>query len=88
MRAQLRAEAAAALFVENISSPALVQQISDETGIAIGGRLFSDALSERGGPATSYLEMFRHNLNALLDAFARSERGSTTRAVGSSTGAC
>lgn len=65
---QLQAEDAAALFVENITSPVLVQQISDETGIAIGGRLFSDALSERGGPATSYLEMSRHNLGALLDA--------------------
>ena len=65
---QLQAESVAALFVENIASPALVRQISDETGIAIGGRLFSDALSERGGPATSYLEMFRHNLGALLDA--------------------
>ncbi|MCY4157578.1 MAG: zinc ABC transporter substrate-binding protein [Gammaproteobacteria bacterium] len=68
---QLQAEGAAALFVENISNPALIQQISDETGIAIGGRLFSDALSERGGPATSYLEMFRHNLGALLDALDR-----------------
>lgn len=65
---QLRVEAVAAIFVENIVSPALVRQISNETGIAIGGRLFSDALSERGGPATSYLEMFRHNLGALLDA--------------------
>jgi zinc/manganese transport system substrate-binding protein len=45
-----------------------VQQISDETGIAIGGRLFSDALSERGGPATSYLAMFEHNLGTLLEA--------------------
>ncbi|WP_170324891.1 metal ABC transporter solute-binding protein, Zn/Mn family [Ruegeria arenilitoris] len=67
---QLKAEGAAALFVENITSPALVQQISDETGIAIGGRLFSDALSERGGPATSYLAMFQHNLGTLLDALA------------------
>lgn len=65
---QLRTEEAAALFVENVSSPALVQQISSETGIAIGGRLFSDALSDRGGLATSYLNMFRHNLNALVDA--------------------
>ncbi len=65
---QLQAEGAAALFVENITSPALVEQISDETGIEIGGRLFSDALSERGGPATSYLAMFQHNLGALLDA--------------------
>ena len=65
---QLRDEKVAALFVENITSPALVQQISEETGIEIGGRLFSDALSERGGPATSYLAMFRHNLGTLMDA--------------------
>ncbi|MEL7526460.1 MAG: metal ABC transporter substrate-binding protein [Pseudomonadota bacterium] len=66
--AQLKEQGAAALFVENITSPALVQQISNETGIEIGGRLFSDALSERGGPATSYLAMFQHNLGTLLDA--------------------
>ncbi len=65
---QLRDQKVAGLFVENITSPALVQQISDETGIRIGGRLYSDALSERGGPATSYLAMFQHNLGTLLEA--------------------
>jgi zinc/manganese transport system substrate-binding protein len=67
---QLKGNSAAALFVENITSPALVQQIADETGLSIGGRLFSDALSERGGPATSYLAMFEHNLETLLTALA------------------
>jgi zinc/manganese transport system substrate-binding protein len=66
--AQLKQDGAAALFVENIASSALVQQISDETGLEIGGRLFSDALSERDGPATSYLAMFEHNLGTLLEA--------------------
>lgn len=70
---QLKAEGAGALFVENITSPALVQQISDETGIAIGGRLYSDALSERGGPATSYLAMFRHNLQTLITALNKTD---------------
>ena len=65
---QLKAEGAGALFVENITSPALVKQISEETGIAIGGRIYSDALSERGGPATSYLAMFEHNLGTLIEA--------------------
>jgi zinc/manganese transport system substrate-binding protein len=68
---QLKEQGAAALFVENITSPALVKQISDETGIEIGGRLFSDALSERGGPATSYLAMFQHNLGTLLEALGK-----------------
>ena len=67
---QLKVGGAAALFVENVTSPALVQQISDETGIKLGGRLYSDALSERGGPATSYETMFKHNLDALQHALS------------------
>lgn len=64
----LKETGAGALFVENITSPALVEQISRETGLKIGGRLFSDALSARGGPATSYIAMFEHNLGALITA--------------------
>lgn len=70
--AQLKQEEVAGLFVENISSPALVRQIADETGLAIGGRLFSDALSQKDGPATSYLAMFEHNLGTLLAALTPS----------------
>lgn len=69
---QIREDGVAALFVENITSPALVQQIADETGLKIGGQLFSDALSERGGPATSYRAMFEHNLGQLLAALESS----------------
>jgi len=64
----LKEVGAGAMFVENITSPALIEQISRETGIKIGGRLFSDALSERGGPATSYEKMFEHNLGTLISA--------------------
>ncbi|MYA23749.1 MAG: metal ABC transporter substrate-binding protein, partial [Gemmatimonadetes bacterium] len=66
----LKAVGAGALFVENITSPSLIQQIAHETGIQIGGRLFSDALSERGGPATSYEKMFEHNLGTLIQALS------------------
>ena len=64
----LKATGAGALFVENITSPALITQISRETGLKIGGRMFSDALSERGGPATSYVAMFEHNLGVIMAA--------------------
>ncbi|KAB7614451.1 metal ABC transporter substrate-binding protein [Amylibacter sp. SFDW26] len=69
----LKEQGASALFVENITSPALINQISEETGIEIGGRLYSDALSERGGPATSYLAMFQHNLGALITALNKAD---------------
>jgi zinc/manganese transport system substrate-binding protein len=67
---QIKAQGAAALFVENITSPVLLEQIAEETGLTLGGRLYSDALSERGGPATSYLAMFEHNMMALMAALS------------------
>ncbi len=66
----LKEVGAGALFVENITSAALVEQISRETGIKVGGRIYSDALSERGGPATSYEAMFQHNLGVLIEALS------------------
>ncbi len=65
---QISDEDVVGLFVENITNPDLVQQIADETGLQIGGRLYSDALSVRGGPATTYLSMMQHNISALLQA--------------------
>jgi zinc/manganese transport system substrate-binding protein len=65
---QIRAEGVTALFVENVSDPRLIEQIARETGAAPGGELYSDALSEADGPASTYVAMMRHNAEALLSA--------------------
>ena len=76
---QLQKVGVAALFAENITSPALINQIALQTGLEVGGRLYSDALSVRGGPAKSYLEMFTHNTDSILEALERSsQRGVAT----------
>jgi zinc/manganese transport system substrate-binding protein len=69
---QIRAQRAAALFVENISDPRLVQRIAQETGAIVGGTLYSDALSAPGTAADSYLKLFRHNAQTLLAGLRRS----------------
>lgn len=69
---QIRAQRAAALFVENISDPRLVQRIAQETGAIVGGTLYSDALSAPGTAADSYLKLFRHNAQTLLTGLRRS----------------
>ena len=69
----LKEEGAGALFVENISNGDLIAQISRETGIKIGGRIYSDALSVKGSPATSYLAMFTHNLELLTETLAAAQ---------------
>ncbi|MBX2858483.1 MAG: zinc ABC transporter substrate-binding protein [Cellvibrionaceae bacterium] len=66
---QIREKNVKALFVENINNPRLLEQIAAETRVAIGGRLYSDALSEIGGPADTYLNMMQYNIEALLAAF-------------------
>ena len=66
----LKDTGAGALFVENIANGDLIAQISRETGITIGGRIYSDALSVKGSPATSYLAMFTHNLDLLTKTLA------------------
>ena len=62
---------AGALFVENIANSDLLKQISREVGIKIGGKLYSDALSVKGSPATSYLAMFRHNLDLITSTLSK-----------------
>jgi zinc/manganese transport system substrate-binding protein len=66
---QIREQNVKALFVENINSPRLLERIASETNAVIGGRLYSDALSDVGGPADTYLNMMQHNISSLISAF-------------------
>ncbi len=65
---QVREDKASAIFVENITNPRLIEQIASETGLTIGGELYSDALSDESGPAATYIEMMRHNVNTIKGA--------------------
>ncbi len=56
------------IFVENVTNPKIIQQISRETGAKIGDPLYSDALSEPSGPAASYFDMMRYNSKQLIDS--------------------
>jgi zinc/manganese transport system substrate-binding protein len=66
---QIREQNVKALFIENINSPRLLERIASETNAVIGGRLYSDALSDVEGPAGTYLKMMKHNVSALITAF-------------------
>ena len=64
----IRAENISALFMENMTNPATLQRIAQETGVRVRGRLYADALSSDTGPAPSYEAMFRHNLSLIVPA--------------------
>jgi zinc/manganese transport system substrate-binding protein len=57
-----------AVFLENVTDPRLVKQIASETGAKVGGTLYSDALTDDKGDATTYIELMRHNLKQLAAA--------------------
>ena len=63
--AHIREDGVSALFVDNIADPRLLQRIAEETGAAIGGTLYADALSGPEGPAGTYLDMMRHNARTI-----------------------
>jgi zinc/manganese transport system substrate-binding protein len=65
---QVREDHASAIFMENIANSRLSEQIARETGLAIGGTLYSDALSSSDGPAASYIDMMLNNVRTIKGA--------------------
>lgn len=69
---QIREDKASAIFMENISDARLIEQIASETGLKVGGALYSDALSGEDGPAATYIDMMRHNVSTITAAIVGS----------------
>ncbi|MEO7401197.1 MAG: zinc ABC transporter substrate-binding protein [Polaromonas sp.] len=62
---QIQREKIKAVFVENMSNPRLLDQLSRDAGVSLGAVLYVDALSAPGGPADNYLALMRHNVTQL-----------------------
>ncbi|MCW3473427.1 metal ABC transporter solute-binding protein, Zn/Mn family [Limobrevibacterium gyesilva] len=73
LSAQIRSDHIKAVFVENMTDPRLAATLAKEAGAALGPKVYSDALSPPGGPAATYLAMFRHNVTAFAQAMAANE---------------
>ncbi len=62
---QIKREKIRAVFVENMSNPQLLAQLSQDAGTRVGASLYSDALSAPDEPGATYLHMMRHNVTQL-----------------------
>lgn len=62
---QIQQEHVRALFLDSITDSRVMERVAKETGAAIGGTLYGDALSKPGGEADSYLAMVRHDVSTL-----------------------
>lgn len=65
---QIKKQKIPAVFMENIADARMMEQIAKESGAKIGGRLFSDGLSDDERPAPNYIEMMRNNIHQLAIA--------------------
>lgn len=65
---QIKQEHVSTYFFENSSDPRLVKQIADASGAQPGGELYVESLSPADGPAPTYVQMFRYNVDKLTAA--------------------
>lgn len=67
---QIKQQGIKAVFTENIKDGRMVERIAQETGVKVGGKLYSDALS-KDSQARTYTDMFRYNVNAMTQAMGK-----------------
>lgn len=64
----IRSSGAPAIFVETSINPKLIREIARDTGVEIGGSLYSDSMGERGSAGESYVGMMRENVLLIVAA--------------------
>jgi ABC-type Zn uptake system ZnuABC Zn-binding protein ZnuA len=62
----IRAAHAPAIFVEPETNPQLAQQVARETGVKVVTDLYLETLTDKDGPAPTYMKMMQHNVNRIV----------------------
>lgn len=67
-----------AIFVESSVSPKLIQALQEAVrargfSVAIGGELFSDSTGDADTPEGTYIGMYKHNVDTIVEALKGSE---------------
>ncbi len=57
-----------AIFVETTVNPTLVEEIARESGVKIGGKLYSDSMGKPGSAGETYIGMMRENVLIIVHA--------------------
>ncbi len=66
----LKKAGARAVFLEVGGSPQLARQVAQEAGIPIVTELYTHSLTDKSGPAPTYLDMMRYNVKTIVGALA------------------
>ena len=64
----IRDSGAPAIFVETTISPKLIRGLARETGVKIGGELYSDSMGNKDTAGETYIGMMRENVLLIVEA--------------------
>jgi ABC-type Zn uptake system ZnuABC Zn-binding protein ZnuA len=64
----IHSSGAPAIFLEAGTNPQLAKQVAAETGITVVTDLFTESITPANGSAPTYLDMLRHDTNAVVHA--------------------
>jgi manganese/iron transport system substrate-binding protein len=64
----IKASGAPAIFVETTINPKQIREIAKETGVKIGGALYSDSMGPKGSAAETYIGMMRENTLLIVNS--------------------
>ncbi len=68
---QIKKENIKALFLESTGNMRNIKTVSKETGVKIGGTLYSDSLGTKGSGAETAPEMWKTNVSTILNALKK-----------------
>lgn len=66
----IKAAGVPAIFVENISSTELVEQVASSAGVTVAPALYTDALGPEDSPGATYTGMMRYNMATIVAALS------------------
>ncbi len=64
----IKESGAPAIFVETTINPKQIREIAKETGVKIGGELYSDSMGPEGSAGETYIGMMRENVLLIVNA--------------------
>jgi manganese/iron transport system substrate-binding protein len=64
----IKDSATPAIFVETTINPKQIREIAKETGVRIGGELYSDSMGPPGSAGETYIGMMRENVVLIINA--------------------
>ncbi|HPH94814.1 MAG TPA: metal ABC transporter substrate-binding protein [Anaerolineaceae bacterium] len=65
---QIKTNNVQAVFLETGSNPQLAQQISSETGVKVVSDIYTHSITDKNGPASTYILMMKTNVTAIVEA--------------------